>query len=170
MLYFIMFLTTVPNDWSQPLQLYVGMCIFVSIMVIGIQNICFFIGYEANMIYLNITCINHFHYLFLVTITFLIYTKRKIIVFLYNFMDNAYVSKFHFSFHVIIQQEDFISYFWNTINKENGCPCLLFDYILMFFNQRLRKYFVNLSMFLKDRPIEWWLKKKRSCDVRIDVN
>ena len=87
------------------------------------------------MIYSYIYCINDFHYLFLEMRIFLIYTKSKKTLFSSTIMDNADNSKFLFVLDDIRQQEDFLSYFKNKLNKENGVQCHLFDDILEFLSK-----------------------------------
>ena len=87
------------------------------------------------MIYSYIYCINDFHYLFPEMRIFLIYTKRKKTLFSSTVMDNADNSKILYVLKDIRQQEDFLSYFQNKLNKENGVQCHLFDDILEFLSK-----------------------------------
>ena len=84
------------------------------------------------MIYSYIYCINDFHYLFPEMRIFLIYTKSKKTLFSSTVMDNAGNSKFLYVLDNIRKQEDFLSYFRNKLNEENGVQCRLFDDILEF--------------------------------------
>ena len=50
-------------------------------------------------------------------------------------MDNADNSKFLYVLDDIMQQEDFLSYFKNNLNKENDVQCCVFADILEFLSK-----------------------------------
>ena len=79
-------------------------------------------------------------------------------------MDNADNSKFLYVLNNIRQQEDFLSYFKNKLNKENGVQCRLFDDILEFLS-KIKEIVGNfLHVYQKEavqKLLREWLQRER---------
>ena len=88
-------------------------------------------------------------------------------------MDNADNSKFLFVLDDIMQQEDFLSYFKNKLNKENGVQCHLFDDILDFLLNI--KEIVDNFLHVCQREVVWklqreWLQRQRDMGFKVTID